>query len=241
MVSNVKSLFPQQFQILSGSVLKLIAVITMLIDHTASTFLSANRIPLFTFWGHTVSLYLLMRWIGRMAFPIYAFLLVEGFLHTRNRLKYGVNLLLFAVLSEIPWNLLHSGKLLYANQNVFFTLFLGYVGLWVVERYQKRWYMQIPLVVLLLFVTYLCRVDYECKGVACIILLYLFRDHKLLQAISCVGVLVNRQITWVAFIPINLYNGERGFIKGKALKYAFYAFYPVHILILYLLRFILFM
>lgn len=111
-------LFPDKMKILSGSMLKVIAVTTMLIDHVAS-YLIPQKWVLFTVFGYDVRLYRLMRNLGRWAFPIFAVLLIEGFLHTHSRLKYGISLAAFALISEIPWNLVHTGTLLYQGQNVF--------------------------------------------------------------------------------------------------------------------------
>ena len=98
------SFLPERFRVLSGSVLKLIAIILMLIDHTGVMILynypPANAI-LFSFGGVDYSWYRIFRDIGRAAFPIFCFLLVEGFLHTHNRRKYGRNLFLFACISDI--------------------------------------------------------------------------------------------------------------------------------------------
>ena len=101
------SFLPEKFRILSGSVLKLIAIILMLIDHTGVMILynyPATTATLFSFGGVDYSWYRIFRDVGRAAFPIFCFLLVEGFLHTHDRKKYGLNLLLFACISEIPWN-----------------------------------------------------------------------------------------------------------------------------------------
>ena len=121
------SFLPERFRVLSGSALKLIAIILMLIDHTGVMILynypPANAI-LFSFGGVDYSWYRIFRDIGRAAFPIFCFLLVEGFLHTHNRRKYGRNLFLFACISEIPWNFMFTNTWRYEKQNVFFTLFL---------------------------------------------------------------------------------------------------------------------
>mgnify|MGYP002239450043 CR=1 FL=1 len=98
------SFLPAKFQVLSGSTLKLIAIILMLIDHTGLMILynyPATTATLFSFGGVDYSWYRIFRDIGRAAFPIFCFLLVEGFLHTHNRKKYGLNLFLFACISEI--------------------------------------------------------------------------------------------------------------------------------------------
>ena len=135
------SFLPARFQILSGSGLKLIAIITMLIDHTAAVLLSIYppaMTPLFYIGGRGYSAYRICRDIGRIAFPIFCFLLIEGFLHTRNRWRYGRNLFLFALISEIPWNFMFADTWTYAKQNVFFTLFLGYLGFCVIEPVPAR-------------------------------------------------------------------------------------------------------
>ena len=123
------SMFPARFQILSGSMLKLIACIAMLIDHTGAIILSRYQpalMNLFYINGKGISAYRIVRDIGRCAFPIFCFLIVEGFLHTHDRRKYGQNLLLFALISEIPWNFMFANTWHYADkQNVFFTLFLN--------------------------------------------------------------------------------------------------------------------
>ena len=122
MNASVDSVFPEKYRILSGSALKMIAVITMLIDHIGAVLLSmyqpAQKI-LFTLFGREYTVYLIFRDIGRAAFPIFCFLLLEGFRHTRSRFLYGRNLLLFALLSEIPWNLMFTNTLRYERQNVF--------------------------------------------------------------------------------------------------------------------------
>ena len=126
------SFFPSRFQILSGSSLKVLAMVIMLIDHTAAVLLSIWQPaldPLFYIGGRGYSAYRICRDIGRAAFPIFCFLLTEGFLHTRNRVRYGRNLFLFALISEIPWNFMFTDTWSYVKQNVFFTLFLGFLGM----------------------------------------------------------------------------------------------------------------
>ena len=96
---------------MSGSILKLIACLAMLIDHMAA-FLPGDfmnmKETLFVIGNKAVSLRMIMHYIGRMAFPLFAFLITEGFTHTHDRKKYGINLLIFALISEIPWNLVHT-------------------------------------------------------------------------------------------------------------------------------------
>lgn len=225
--------------ILTGSHLKLLAILIMFIDHFAAYLLRGveGLNPLFfTLGHHEVDLYFVMRCVGRMAFPIFAFLIVEGFLHTRSRFRYGRNLLLFAILSEIPWNLVHSGTLCFPTQNVFFTLFLGYVGLCAIERYRADVRRQAVALLGLLLVSIFLRADYGCSGYGFILLLYVLRQRPLLRAIIGSCILPARWLAGLAFIPISLYNGRRGFVHGAVAKYAFYLFYPLHLLLLYLLR-----
>lgn len=232
---NDNSIVPTKYRVLSGSWLKVIAVITMLIDHVASVLLRNHQVFLFSLFGRAITLYEIMRTIGRIAFPLFAFLLVEGFIHTSNRKKYGANLLAFAFISEIPWNLEHTGKLFYSSQNVFFTLFFGFIGLCILENCKGK--KQVGYILITLAPTLIFRADYGCIGFGFILMLYLLRENRLLQTvIGCCSL----STTWksgLAFIPINLYNGKRGFIKGKFMKYAFYAIYPVHMMILYLIKF----
>lgn len=229
-------MIPKKWKKLDGSALKLMAVVTMLIDHTASVLLRNNTTVLFTLAGHSLDLYTLLRWIGRISFPIFAFLIVEGFLHTRDVKKYARNLFLFALISEIPWNLEHSGRLLYSSQNVMFTLLLGLLGMWVIREYHDHWEKEVPLLLGLLAASVLLRADYGCSGLGFILMLYLLRSSKLYQAVLGCCFLSSRWIAGLAFIPINLYNGKRGFIDKPWKKYCFYAIYPLHMLILYGIR-----
>ena len=156
---------PEKSKGIPGSTLKMIALISMLIDHIGAVVLEAKLIDLgmgeamesqqgtIDFMAQYGTLYItdiVLRFIGRIAFPIFCFLLVEGFMHTRSRFKYGRNLLLFALISEIPFNLaiarsmgdtqLAFGVLYPDYQNVFFTLFIGLLCLCGYEwasRYAK--------------------------------------------------------------------------------------------------------
>ena len=177
-----------------------------------------------------------MNMVGRLAFPIYCFLLTEGFLHTGSRKKYGQNLLLFALISEIPWNLEHTGTLMYVKQNVFFTLFLGFLGLCCIEGLKEKPHQQLAALLSLAFTARVFKVDYGMAGFGFILLMYCFRNYRILQAVLGTSFLASRWTASLAFIPINLYNGKRGFIRGKVLKYAFYAAYPLHLFVIYLIK-----
>ena len=242
-----RSIFPERMQILSGSGLKLIAILLMLVDHIAADVLKvvgwANQVlftvsfPFGIMQPKSYSLYRIMRDAGRVAMPIFVFLMVEGFLHTRNRLKYGRNLFLFALISEIPWNYVHTGTLRYASQNVFFTLFLGYLGMCAAEYFWENRGLQFLSLLALLAVSFYLKADYGWKGYIFILIMYFLRNERPAQAIVGSCWLHYEWKACFAFLFINLYNGERGFIRGRFGKYFFYAFYPVHLLILGLIRF----
>ena len=224
---------------ISGSTLKMIAIVTMVIDHIGAAvlarllmvnglgeldqtnadaimqWLSANGA---LYWTYTV-----MRMIGRVAFPIFCFLLVEGFLHTHDVKKYAMRLGLFALISEIPFDLAFSSKILEFNyQNVFFTL---------------EWNQALKVILYILIVAagmalaYFLKTDYAEKGVFCIMVLYIFRKKKMWQLIAGCASFIWETPALFGFIPISFYNGTRGW----KMKYFFYIFYPAHLLILYLL------
>lgn len=245
---------------LNGSTLKMIAVVTMLIDHVAAVLLvkmlilngtweltgySDSRVLNILTLEHMnmVKIYQLMRDIGRIAFPIYCFLLVEGFMRTRNVKKYLGRMLLFAFISEIPFDLAFTGKIFYRDyQNVMFTLFWGLLAMYVsqiVELKADKWFVKWFLTALIWLAAAggaeVMLTDYGAKGVGCICVLYLLRYVKGLQLLG--GALA---FTWefpapVSFAFIALYNGE----KGRSMKHFFYGFYPVHLLVLYLVSVLL--
>lgn len=219
------------YQIFSSSVLKIIAVITMFIDHFgyAVVYWSERKIPY----------YQLCRDIGRIAFPIYCFMLVEGFFYTRSRLRYAGSLLAFGILSEIPFNLFLGANLrLPAYQNVFFTLFLGLLAIWGMEKIREKHILLIVFPAAAgMAAAYLLHTDYDFKGILLIVILYLFHYYPVPRFVCGALCLYWEWKAIFAWIPITLYNGKRGWMKGPALKYLFYIFYPAHLLLLAYLRF----
>ena len=181
--------------------------------------------------------YLGLRIVGRIAFPIFAYTLVEGFMHTHDVRKYMLRLGALALISEIPFDLAFSGSVCsFGRQNVFFTLFFAMIAMagiqFAEQKFQNLWLMRGSQ---LLFVAVVCMAangfccDYGAKGVLMVVILYLCRYHRPTQMLAgCIA------FAWeitapLAFIPISRYNGKR----GLRLKYFFYVFYPVHLLILY--------
>ena len=230
-----------KYKFLSGSMLKLIAVLCMVIDHAALILwpvLWFFRIPL-TFFGKTVSVYWILRRIGRLAFPIFCFLIAEGFSHTRDQKKYGLRLLIFAFISEIPFNLMHSGNILHSgNQNVYFTLFLGLMMIYAYENIGKELWKYLAMTAVGTLAT-LLRPDYGLRGVILMFVIHLLQRKPAAQAVISYPLLSGGPAAFAAFVPINLYNGKRGFIQGPVLKFLFYIFYPLHILILVGIRYLL--
>lgn len=229
---------------LSGSTLKLIAISTMLIDHTAAAvvrplryILPENMSALNDFLG---AAYPVMRDIGRLAFPIFCFLLVEGFLHTRNAAKYAWRLFIFALISELPFDFALANRL-FSNhhQNVYFTLLIGLLVIMGISYFERRparnaferygfLLMQGVIAAAGLYLAKILYTDYGMKGVFLIEVLYLLRlDHRVQTIFGALA------ISWEAcgplgFIPVWFYNGQR----GKQMKYFFYWFYPVHLIVL---------
>lgn len=230
----------RNFRCLSGSVLKLLAVLCMLIDHSASILvwvIPALAAP-FTVFGKAITLYWIMRKIGRLAFPIFCFLIAEGYRHTRDKKKYALRLLLFALISEIPFDLMYHSFFDLSLQNVYFTLFFGLILIRISEYNfdQLKKFLVMAAVCLL---TYFFGADYGLQGALLVLVIYILRNHAAAQALIAYPLLSGGLAAEAAFIPINLYNGQRGFIKGPVLKFLFYAFYPLHILILVGIRYLL--
>ena len=199
--------------------LKLIAITAMLVDHIGAVLYPDI---------------LLLRLIGRTAFPIFVFLLVEGADRTGNIRGYEMRMFLFAFLSEIPFDLAFSGRLIdTGSQNVFFTLAIGLLMVDLLKTNYGR-LRQFFIVVICMAAAWLLCTDYSFGGILLIFLFFRFRDEPGIKVIG-LAVISFAFYGWMeafsllAMIPILFYNGKR----GPSLKYVFYAFYPVHLLILY--------
>jgi len=120
---------------ISSDLLKWIAIITMFIDHIGAAVVEKTWImneP----YGQTLDI--VLRMIGRLAFPIFCFLMVEGFYHTRSRMKYLRNLFIFALISEIPFEISFLGELVWGLRNVYWTLLLGFIMMMMLEKIRER-------------------------------------------------------------------------------------------------------
>lgn len=200
--------------------LKCIAVISMTIDHTGAVLFPSE------YW---------LRCLGRIAFPIFCFLIVEGFYHTRNLNRYLWRIGIFAFLSEIPFDLAFNGNCLeFEHQNVFFTLFLSVVMMTVLERCGE-WPEKAAVLLIAMWLSVVGRFDYSYRGILLVFVFYVFRENRRVSVVM--GALWNllyqgtvQIFGMLAMIPIALYNGK----PGKRMKYFFYVFYPLHLTILYL-------
>lgn len=246
----------------NGTQLKMYAIFAMLIDHIGAVLLSTAVAPLIRNIGYTqgflkadilgkllIVLYYGCRAIGRTSFPIFCFLIAEGVKHTKNRLKYFLRLLVFAFISEVPFDLAFFKRVFYFNkQNVFFTLAGGVLLICVIEwvfsklKGKKLRFLAIAIsaafAFLLLFGIRMLHTDYSYKGVLLVLMLYLFREYKSFAVLSG-AMLLNNKKALLSFIPLYFYNGERGRCP-KLLQYGFYAFYPVHLALLYLIRIVVY-
>lgn len=208
---------------LSGSVLKVIALVSMLVDHLAYYLLE-----------HGTVLYEAMRCFGRIAFPVFAFLVAEGFAHTRNRLRYFLTLFGFAVVSEVPWFLLNGAG---GTHNVMFTLALGVVAMTIFDKYHQRKFVCFCMIATAAILATYLGTDYEWRGILLIVICYMMREHKPLLLLFVLPLMIHYGIIGaiLAAIVLSQYNGTKGFMQGNVVKYGFYAFYPIHLLLIFLL------
>ena len=204
---------------LSSFYLKIIAVVTMLVDHIGMVFFSGE-----VAW----------RIVGRISFPIYCFLLVEGFYHTSNIKKYIRRLLIFAAVSEIPFDMIISGKVVdFAHQNVMFTLLIGLITIYGI---QVTWNPMVKSAILVAgaLISVIMFTDYSAYGVVLIYMFYNYRDRRVVTYVALVAMsfaMNNIQgAASLAVIPLLLYNGSKGPKIGdsKICKYGFYLIYPLH-------------
>lgn len=218
----------KMFPLLSGSALKIIAVVSMVVDHCAYYLMDGNTMA-----------YEVMRCFGRIAFPVFAFLVAEGFAHTRNRMRYFLSLLLFAAVSEVPWYLLNGAD---GTHNVMFTLALGVAALAAFERLREHRILCCLFILLTAWLATWLGTDYEWRGVLLIVVSYLFGIirsmntpiilRRMMQLLFAFPLMMHYGIigALLACAVIFLYDGTRGFIHGNVAKYGFYAFYPIHLI-----------
>lgn len=219
---------------MSSFVLKIIAIIAMFFDHA----------------GYAI--YGKLSWcnyIGRLAFPIFAFQITEGYRHTKNLKKYFFRLILFALISQIPIMMLYSVFTTEFVLNIFFTLFLGLLAVTILDKQQNK-FISITFSCLIVILAKFLKVDYSAFGVLIIICFYLLKNKKialsivfsfltiyhykdfLLQTHFRIDIILLVLFSILSLVFIFLYNGK----KGKNIKLLFYWFYPIHLVLLYLIN-----
>ena len=230
--------------------LHIFAMIVMLCDHLWATVIPGND------W---------LTCLGRLAFPVFAFMTVEGYFHTSNFKKYMQRLFIFALISEIPFNLMMGSSWIYwIHQNVLWTFIISLSLIQLLEKVKNK---KLWLRILTLFEVLIASVilgiitfcDYNVAGILIVLTFYIFRGKKwwcylgqmiCMYYINCemlggleyvIDILgrswhIPRQsFAMLALIPIWLYNGKQGYYN-KYIKALYYWFYPVHIFILALLK-----
>ena len=202
---------------LNGEQLKWIALFTMTIDHIGAIIFPQ---------------YLILRIIGRIAFPIFAFLLAQGMIYTQSPHKYLTRLGVFALLSEIPFDYAFQTKIIdMQHQNIFFTLFLGGVAIYVIQLSNKKEHAYFTSMGIALLAE-LLNCDYGLSGVIIIVSFYVLKEKKIYQfiALSVFSILMGYIQIYATFacVPIALYNEKR----GKKRKWLFYVYYPIHLLVI---------
>lgn len=208
---------------MTGFQLKLLAMLAMTADHIGAVFFP--EIPL-------------LRWIGRLAMPVLCFFIGEGLRHTRSPRRYLLRLTGFALLSELPFDLAFYGGIEWGHQNVYFTLALGLLALWAIQsRGMEGWLLALTAAL----AAELLGCDYGMYGVLLILLLDRFhRAHS--EQLAGAALLnlaffgLQTQILSLIALPLLwLYNGKR----GRDDRRLFYLYYPAHLCVLGILRFVL--
>ena len=222
----------EKLRILDGTSLKLIAMISMVFDHVGDMFFPG------ALW---------MRMIGRLAMPLFSFCIAEGYAHTKNKHRYLLRMGVFALVSEIPFDLAFEGRVGLGHQNIMLSFFLAILALMLFDRIRGegkehaagKTLLGILCVCAVAVLALVLRADYTLFAVLAVFLFYVLRNrHPLLRCGVGVGFLaLTRTVgyyraTGLSLIPLLLYNGKR----GRGLKWLFYAFYPGHLLLLYLLK-----
>lgn len=260
-----------KWQWLSGNAVKAIAIASMLTDHLCKVVLTVviNQTgehffdPGFNYEAYSQLVNIVNHVLlpfGRVAFPLFCFLLVEGYVHTSSRKKYFLRMVIFAAVSELPFDLafladysrtVGTYPFCFISQNVFFTLALGIAAMWIIDKCsapQQGGAGKAVLGVLLAaagigavaLAAYCLKTDYKHFGVLLIAALYCCRKSRLLQVAAFAAVAAALGYICVPYaisaVIILLYNTSRGKLK---IKYFFYAFYPAHLLILYLISLII--
>lgn len=211
---------------MTGEALKLFAVVCMLIDHVAWAW-----VPVDSPAG------IVMHIIGRVTMPIMAFMIAEGYIHTHDFKRYAGRLLIFAIVSDIPFMIFERTN---AGHNVMFTLFLGLMAIWFVDHADRSYKAVFGASLMIVAALYL-RLDWSFIGVLLCVLFWKFRGNFLAVSISAVALSIMTVIVYgqvwqfgmLLSLPLlRLYDGKR----GQGSKWGFYVFYPGQFVVLSILR-----
>lgn len=210
-------------------ILKIIALISMIIDHYGAIFQDG------------VDIY---RIIGRIAFPIYCFLLVEGYTHTSDIKKYLKRLLIFAFISEIPFDFAFYGSVNFGHQNIFFTLSIGLITIYLLDKYREKGVIRAIIISCSFIIALIFAVDYNFLGIIYILLFHTFRDYTKSKKFLYLAILMFlfnlvfsmwlQEFSLLALSILYLYNGNLG-PRNKFSQMFFYIAYPLHLLIFYII------
>lgn len=222
---------------MTSFVIKIIACITMVLDHIKYAIPCTNGI--------------LTEYFGRMSFPLFAFLITEGYVHTKDLKKYCFRLLVFGFISQIPYMFFRSLVGEWRLLNIMFTMALGLMAILVYDKIEKK-YISIPIVIFVAYLGDILRVDYGSYGVLTVFIIYLLKNKKIIlpivygmfvwfyyysileEWIFKFPYILYPICTWLSSMIMVLYNGK----KGRKTKYFFYLFYPIHMIIVYLISLI---
>lgn len=226
----------KRVRFLDGTMLKIIAMVSMVFDHVGDMFFPDM---------------LWFRMIGRLAMPIFSFCIAEGYIHTRDKNKYLLRMGIFALISEVPFDLAFEGKIGFSHQNIMLTFFIAILALRLFDlirgdrkentgNYSSfRVLLGVLAVIAMAGIALLVKADYTIFAVIAVFLFYVLKDIRQFARMG-VGVAflaLTRTMgyyctTGLSLIPLLLYNGKR----GKGIKWLFYAFYPGHLLLLNLIK-----
>ena len=228
---------------LNRNQIKYIVIIAMLMDHIAMSFFVPTSV-----------IYQIMRFIGRLTGPTMAYLLAEGYLHTRNVKKYALRLLVFSVISWIPFSLLNTGKFFSPAFGVIFSLLLGLLGIWIWDKAKIHIAWKVLIIILFCGLSFFG--DWFIFDILWPLFLFIYRDDPkkkwtsffvitVIEILVILGLMFSRGAIqegmyqvgtlMVPFMMMFLYNGESG-SRHPFHKWFFYVFYPLHLLILALIK-----
>ena len=227
----------KSYQVLSAAQLKYLAFISMLIDHVNNGLIT----PLLDGKGWLLLVSNIFSILGRIAFPIFIFFIVEGYFKTKNRLKYLIRLLIFGIISEVPFDMFTSKVYYNPNwNNMIFTLALCLLTVWLIDYLKGKitnkiiWYLlSFVLVIGFSFLAMALSLDYDYHAIVLAYIFYIFYDRIILGAVLGYLSIIKEVYSFLGFGLVTLYNGK----EGNQNKWLNYAFYPTHLLVLGLLRF----